>query len=81
MLVHMIGANSYQHTTIGGQNADGTDATNPISYMVLESIARLKLHDPTISMRVCRTTPKELWDLAIETTKLVGGCPCSKTTT
>ncbi len=75
LLVHMIGANSYQHTTIGGQKSDGTDATNPISYMVLESIARLKLHDPTISMRVCKTTPKELWELAVETTKIVGGLP------
>lgn len=74
-LVHMIGVNTYQHTTIAGQKKDGTDATNPISYMVLQSIARLKIHDPTISMRICDTTPESLWDLAVETTKIVGGLP------
>jgi formate C-acetyltransferase len=74
-LVHMIGANTYQHTTIGGVSRDGVDATNPISFMVLESIARLKLHDPTISLRINKDTPPEIWELAIETTKLVGGLP------
>ena len=75
MLVHMIGANTYHHTTIGGVDREGNDATNPVSYMVLESIARLKIHDPTISMRVNKNTPKEIWELALETTKLVGGLP------
>ncbi|NLV50028.1 MAG: hypothetical protein GXY20_04975 [Clostridiales bacterium] len=74
-IIHMIGANTYHHTTIGGVDRDGNDATNPISYMVLESIARLKLHDPTISLRISKNTPKEIWELAIETTKLVGGLP------
>ncbi|NLO48256.1 MAG: hypothetical protein GX111_08070 [Clostridiales bacterium] len=74
-LVHMIGANTYQHTTIGGVDRDGKDATNPLSYMVLQSIARLKLHDPTISLRIGRDTPKDIWELAVETTKIVGGLP------
>ena len=74
-LVHMIGANTYHHTTIGGVKKDGSDATNPLSYMVLESIARLKLHDPTISLRIAKSTPTDIWDLAIETTKIVGGLP------
>ena len=74
-LVHMIGANTYQHTTIGGVDRDGNDATNPISYMVLQSIARLKLHDPTISLRIHKNTPDDIWELAIETTKIVGGLP------
>ena len=74
-IIHMIGANTYHHTTIGGVKRDGTDATNPISYMVLESIARLKLHDPTISLRIAESTPRDIWELAIETTKIVGGLP------
>ena len=62
-LIHMIGANTYHHTTIGGVGRDGKDATNPISYMVLESIARLKIHDPTISLRINKDTPPEIWFL------------------
>jgi pyruvate formate-lyase/glycerol dehydratase family glycyl radical enzyme len=68
--------NTYQHTTIGGVNRDnGEDATNPVTYMVLETIGKLLLHDPTISLRITKDTPPELWNLAIETAKLVGGLP------
>ena len=68
--------NTYQHTTIGGVDRDtGEDATNPVTYMVLETVGRLLLHDPTISLRINKNTPDRLWDCAIETSKLVGGLP------
>lgn len=68
--------NTYQHTTIGGvDKKTGEDATNDVTYMVLESLARLNMHDPTISLRINKNTPKELWDCAIEATKRVGGLP------
>ncbi len=68
--------NSFQHTTIGGTDpVTGEDAVNPVSYMVLETMARLDLHDPTISLRVTKNTPKEMWDCAIAAACRVGGLP------
>jgi len=68
--------NTYQNTTIGGVDPDtGEDASNPVTYMVFESVGRLKLHDPTLIFRVNKGTPKELWECALATTKLVGGLP------
>ena len=68
--------NTYQHTTLGGVDpATGEDATNPVTYMVLETVGRLKLHDPTISLRFNKNSPDKLWDCAIATSKLVGGLP------
>ena len=68
--------NTYQHTTIGGVEPEtGMDATNPITYMVLETVGRLKLHDPTISLRFNKNSPDKLWDCAIATSTLVGGLP------
>jgi len=68
--------NTYQHTTIGGViPATGEDASNPVTYMVLETVGRLRLHDPTVSLRVHKDTPDELWDCALATSKLVGGLP------
>ena len=68
--------NTYQHTTIGGVDPDtGEDATNPVTYMVLETMGRLKLHDPTISLRINANSPDKLWDCAIQTSRLVGGLP------
>ena len=50
--------NTYQHTTIGGVDPDtGEDATNPVTYMILDSMGRLLLHDPTISIRIHKNTP------------------------
>ena len=68
--------NTYQHTTIGGVDPDtGEDATNPVTFMVLETVGRLALHDPTISLRINKNTPPDLWECAIETSRLVGGLP------
>jgi formate C-acetyltransferase len=68
--------NTYQHTTIGGVIPEtGEGASNPLSYMVLETIGRLRLHDPTVSLRVTKDTPSQLWQCALETAKLVGGLP------
>ncbi len=65
-----------QHTTIGGVIPEtGEDATNPVTYMVLEAIARLELHEPTISLRLSRNSPKEIWDCAMATSMRVGGLP------
>ena len=67
---------SFQHTTIGGTDPKtGEDAVNPVSYMVLETLARLDLHDPTISLRVTKNTPKEMWDCAMAASCRVGGLP------
>ena len=65
-----------QHTTIGGCDPKtGKESSNPVTYMVLEAEARLELHEPTISLRISKDTPDELWNLAIETSKRVGGLP------
>ena len=65
-----------QHTTIGGTIPEtGEDAVNPVSYMVLETMARLDLHEPTISLRVTKDTPKEMWDCAMAASTRVGGLP------
>ena len=68
--------NTYQHTTLGGVDPEtGEDATNPVTYMVMETVGRLLLHDPTISLRINKNTPDLLWDCALETSRLVGGLP------
>ena len=76
-LVQIIGiGNTYMHTTIGGCDpVTGEDAANEVTYMVLESMGRMKLHDPTITLRLTKNTPEKLMECAIETTKRVGGLP------
>lgn len=69
------GYTSGQLMTIGGVDRDGNDATNPVSFMMLQSAGRLVLHDPPQSLRIHKGTPPELWNAAIETTRIAGGVP------
>ena len=69
------GYTSGQLMTLGGVDREGNDATNPVTYMMLQSAGRLVLHDPPQALRIHDGTPDALWEAAIETTKLAGGVP------
>ncbi len=61
--------------TLGGVDEYGNDATNPVTYMMLQSAARLVLHDPPQALRIHKNTPPELWEAALATTMRAGGVP------
>lgn len=69
------GYTSGQLMTLGGVDRDGNDATNAVTYMMLQASGRLVLHDPPQALRIHENTPDELWEAAIETTKRCGGVP------
>ena len=61
--------------TLGGVDENGEDASNPVTYMMLQSAARLVLHDPPQALRIHKGTPKALWEAALATTMRAGGVP------
>ena len=69
------GYTSGQLMTLGGVDRYGKDATNDVTYMMLQSAGRLVLHDPPQALRIHKGTPARLWEAAIETTKIAGGVP------
>ena len=69
------GFTSGQLMTMGGVDKDGNDASNPVTYMMLQTVGRLLLHDPPQALRIHKNTPQALWEAAIETSKLAGGVP------
>ena len=69
------GYTSGQLMTLGGVTKDGKDATNAVTYMMLQSAGRLVLHDPPQSLRIHKGTPDALWEAALETTQIAGGVP------
>ncbi len=48
------GSPLYQNVTIGGQTRTGEDAVNPLSFLILESVGRLRLPQPNLSVRYHR---------------------------
>ncbi len=69
------GYDSGQLITLGGVDRDGNDATNEVSFMMLQAAGRLVLHSPPQALRIHKGTPDELWEAAICTTRIAGGVP------
>ena len=49
----------YQNVTIGGQTTDGKDAVNELSFLVLESVGKMKLTQPNLSVRFHKDISEE----------------------
>ena len=57
--MYYAGYMSFQNINLGGQTRSGKDATNDLSYMVLDCAKNLKMYQPSISVRVHNGTPQE----------------------
>ncbi len=44
----------YQNVTIGGQKSDGSDAVNELSFLILDSVGKMRLTQPNLSVRFHR---------------------------
>jgi formate C-acetyltransferase len=58
---------------IGGQTADGYDATNELSYLLLEVSTNMQLAEPTVSARIHNRTPDNFLMKCGEAIKRHGG--------
>ncbi len=65
----------FQNLCVGGQDRDGKDATNKLSFMCLDASQNVRLHQPSISARVWNGTPYLLWKKIVEVTKKGLGMP------
>ena len=64
-----------QNIVIGGLRPDGTDGTNPLTFLLLESYRRNRMTNPLVTVRLHRDSPDELVDYACEVLKEGGGMP------
>ena len=65
----------WRNMTIGGVTADGKDASNELTYLVLEAANRLRTAHHTISLRIHEETPEDLLIKALEVVKTGIGMP------
>ncbi|WP_164473138.1 pyruvate formate lyase family protein [Clostridium sp. E02] len=69
------GMAKWYNWTIGGQKADGSDATNELSYLLLEAAIETHLPHHTITLRVHAGTPEKIMTKALECVKSGIGLP------
>lgn len=69
------GSPLYQNVTIGGQTSDKKDAVNPLSYLILKSVAQTKLPQPNLTVRYHKRLDDRFMNEAMEVVKLGFGMP------
>lgn len=69
------GSPLYQNVTIGGQTVNKQDAVNPLSYLVLQSVAQTKLPQPNLTVRYHKGLNAQFMEECIEVMKLGFGMP------
>lgn len=69
------GSPLYQNVTIGGQTRHKEDAVNPLSFLVLKSVAQTHLPQPNLTVRYHANLDKSFMNEAIEVMKLGFGMP------
>ena len=69
------GMAKWYNWTIGGVKEDGSDATNELSYLLLESAKETLLPHFTITLRVHENTPPELLKKSLEVVRTGIGMP------
>lgn len=55
---YFAGYNQFQNLTVGGRRRDGSDATNPLSYLCLKATEMVKTHQPGLSVRIHADCPE-----------------------
>jgi pyruvate formate-lyase/glycerol dehydratase family glycyl radical enzyme len=56
---YSAGGPLYQNVTVGGQTIEGKDAVNELSFIILDSVGRMKLTQPNLSVRFHKNISSE----------------------
>ena len=74
-IFHNEGVPHFEATTIGGQTIEGLDATNDLTYLVLQSKKEFPLDYPDLAVRIHSRTPNHLLTKVCELIKEGTGFP------
>lgn len=69
------GSPLYQNVTVGGQTIYKEDAVNPLSYLILKSVAQTKLPQPNLTVRYHKGLDDRFMKECIEVVRLGFGMP------
>ena len=73
--VGFAGYSLFQNLIVGGQDEDGVDATNDLSFMAIEATMHVQLPMPSFSVRIWNGTPHDFMIRAAELTRTGIGLP------
>ena len=66
---------TYQNIIVSGQSALGVDATNELSYVLVEALGEIRLSEPNFYIRYHEGIPKDFMKLVVDVIKCGFGMP------
>ena len=66
---------TYQNLCVGGQNEEGRDATNRLTWLCLSALADIRLSEPNFYVRVHPGTPDDFLEEALKVSRMGFGMP------
>jgi len=69
------GSPLYQNVTVGGQTPDGKDATNPLSWLIIQTVAQCHLTQPNLTVRYHKNLPDGFFRECLEVVRCGFGMP------
>ncbi len=60
------GLTNFANTVIGGMDREGNDATNELSYLMLEAMKRVRTPQPNFGVRLHQQAPREFRDAVVQ---------------
>jgi pyruvate formate-lyase/glycerol dehydratase family glycyl radical enzyme len=64
--VAFSGLTNFANTVIGGTDVDGIDATNELSYLMLEAMNRVRTPQPNFGVRLHKRAPRKFRDAVVQ---------------
>ncbi|MCK4723878.1 MAG: hypothetical protein KAT75_11255, partial [Dehalococcoidia bacterium] len=71
----IVSVRTNDKVTYGGVDSNGQDATNELSFMLLEAHAHCHLDEPVLSFRMHKNTPDDILKATLEVIRLGTGIP------
>ncbi|HML36498.1 MAG TPA: formate C-acetyltransferase/glycerol dehydratase family glycyl radical enzyme [Bacillota bacterium] len=73
--MYFAGYQPYENVCVGGVTRDGKDATNELSYLFLTAKMEVRLHAPSLSVRVHNQSPERFLSAVAELAQVGTGFP------
>ena len=73
--MYFAGYQPYQNICVGGITRDGLDATNELSYMFIQAKMDVRLHSPSLSVRVHKQSPIQFLNAVAGLSQIGTGFP------
>jgi formate C-acetyltransferase len=69
------GYQPFVNLTIGGQKRSGGDATNDLTYLIMDAVRRVKVYQPSLACRIHNQSPQEYLKKIVDVVKAGLGFP------